>query len=130
MLFRSEVSEVLIVELSSIVGDNGMRQSEPEDDGLLNEVFHLPLSDLRQRLGFHPLGKVVDRDDYELSLTGRRRERSEYVDSPPGEGPWDDDRSQPAGGLVLYVGVPLAWFAPPNQLSCVLLHGGPVVTLS
>ena len=44
MKSRTEVSEVLIVELSSIVGDNGVRQSEPEDDGLLDEVFHLPLT--------------------------------------------------------------------------------------
>ena len=127
---RTEVSEVLVVELSSVVSNDGVWQSEHEDDRLLNEVFHLLLSDLCQRFGFHLLSEVVDRDDYELSLTGRRGERSEYANSPLSKGPRGDDGSQLAGGSVLYVGVPLAWFAPPNQLSRVLLHGGPVVTLS
>ena len=130
MKSRTEVFEVLVVELSSIVGDDGVRQSESEDDGLLDEVFHLPLDDLHQRFGFHLLSEVVNYDDYELPLAGCRRKRIEYVNPPLGKGPRGDDGSQLVGGSVLYVGIPLAWFAPPNQLSCVLLHGGPVVTLS
>ena len=68
--FRTELSEVLIVELSSVVGDNGVRQSEPEDDELLDEVFHLSLDDLCQGFDLHPLSEVVDHDDYELPLAG------------------------------------------------------------
>ena len=94
---RTEISEVLIVELSSVVGNNGVWQSEPEDDGLLNEVFHLSLSDLRQGFGFHPLSEVVDRDDYELPLARRQRERIEYVDFSLGERPRGDDGSDQIG---------------------------------
>ena len=43
---RTEVSEVLVVELFSVVGDNGVRQSKPKDDGFLDEVFHLSLDNL------------------------------------------------------------------------------------
>ena len=59
---RTKLSKIMVVELSPIVGDNGMRQSEPEDDGLLNEVLHLALGNLCQGLGFHPFGEVVDCD--------------------------------------------------------------------
>ena len=103
----AEVLEVLVVELPSVVGDDGVRQSEPEDDGLLDEVLHLPLGDLRQRFDFYPLSEVVDCDDYELPLAGRRRERTEYVDPPLGEGPRGDNRSDLVGRSVLQVSVPL-----------------------
>ena len=59
------------------------------------------LSDLRQRFGLHPLGEVVDCDNYKLSLARRWRERTEYVDFPLDEGPRDDNGSQLVGGPVL-----------------------------
>ena len=130
MKSRTELSKVPVVELSSIVGNNGVRQSEPEDDRLLDEVFHLPLGDLRKRFGFYPLCEVVDRDDYELPLSRCWRKRIEYVDSPLDEGPWGDNGSDLVGWSVLYVSVPLTWFTPPNQLDRILSHGEPVVTLS
>ena len=101
----AEVLEVLVVELPSIVGDDGVRQSEPEDDGLLDEVLHLPLGDLRQGLGLDPLREVVDGDNDELPLARRWWEWTENVDSPLGEGPRSDNRSNLAGRLVLNVGV-------------------------
>ena len=69
MELRTEFSEVLIFELSSVVSDDGMRQSESIDDGFLDEVFHFAFGDLGQGFGFHPLDEVVDCDHYELSLT-------------------------------------------------------------
>ena len=125
----AEVFEVLVVELPSVVGDDGVRQSEPEDDGLLDEVLHLPLGDLRQGLGLDPLREVVDGDNDELPLARRRWKWAENIDSPLSEGPRGDNRSDLACGSVLYVGVLLAWFVLSDQLSCILSHGGPVVTL-
>ena len=84
---HTEFSEVLIVELSSIVGDDSMRQPESVDDGFLDEVLHFALNDLGQRFDLHPLSEIVDCDHYELSLTGCRRKRTKYVDSPLSERP-------------------------------------------
>ena len=64
-----ELSEILVVKLSTIVSDNGVRQTESVNDGFLNEVFHLAFSDLRQRFSFYPFSKVVDGDHYEFFLT-------------------------------------------------------------
>ena len=40
MKLRTEFFKVLIVELSSVIGDDGMQQSESVDDEFLDEVFH------------------------------------------------------------------------------------------
>ena len=101
MKSHTELFEIIVVELSSIVGDDGVRQSESKDDGLLDEVFHLALGDLCQGFDLHPLGEVVDRDNYELTLARCWRERAEYVDPPLDEGPWGDNGSQLVGGSVL-----------------------------
>ena len=61
--FRTKLLELLIVKLSIIVGDDGIRQSKSAYDRLLNEVFHLFFSDLRQGFGFHLLGEIIYRDD-------------------------------------------------------------------
>ena len=78
---RTEFFEVLIVELSSVVSDDGMRQFESVDDGFLDEVFHFTFDDLSQGFGFYPLGQIVDCDHYEFFLARHWGKRTEYVDS-------------------------------------------------
>ena len=85
MKFRTEFSEVLIIELSFIIGDDGMRQSKSVDDRFLDEVFHFAFSDLSQGFSFYLLGEIVDCDYYEFSLARRRGKRIEYVDFPLSE---------------------------------------------
>ena len=88
---RIEFSEVLIIELSSVIRDDGMRQSKSVDDGFLDEVFHFVFGDLGQGFSLHLLGEIVYSDHYELSLAKRREKRIEYVDSPLSKRPGCDD---------------------------------------
>ena len=86
MKFRTELSEILIIKLSTIVGDDSVRQTEFINDGFLNEVFHFAFSDLRQRFGFYQFGKVVDGDYYKFFLIRYRGKRTKYVNPPLYEG--------------------------------------------
>lgn len=54
-----EGSECSIVELSAVVGDDGVRQFEATNNGFPYEGFDFVFSDLGQCLRFGPLEKVV-----------------------------------------------------------------------
>ena len=45
--FYTKLFELLIGELSIIVGNNSVWQSESGYNGVLNKIFHLAFSDLR-----------------------------------------------------------------------------------
>ena len=71
-----EVLKLLIVKLSVVIGDNDLREAELADDQFPHELFSLSFSDLGHRLGFHPLGKVINSDEKEFALPFCRGKRT------------------------------------------------------
>lgn len=63
-----------VIELSSVVGDDGPRDLELGDCILSNEPLDLLLGDGGQRLSLNPFGEIVD-PDYKESLLPRSREK-------------------------------------------------------
>ena len=122
MIYHAKVFEVLIFELSAIVGYDRMRESESVNYRFLNEILHLAFYNLCQRFGLHPFRKVIDDDDQKFFLSECWRERTKYVNSPLRKQPRGCDRCQLRRRLTLGIGIPLAWLAPSDELSCVLLH--------
>ena len=106
--FRTKLSKILVVKLSTIIDDDGVWQIESVNDKFLNEVFHLAFSDLQQRFGFYPFGKVIDGDHYEFSLTRCWGKRIKYVDPSLYEGSWCYNRCQLTNRLMLYICILLA----------------------
>ena len=86
-----EVSELNIVELTPIVGDECKWDPKPDNDVLLNKFSYLDLDDHSQWIDFHPLCEVVHGHDEELLLCHHHKKQAEDVDSPLGEGPWYGD---------------------------------------
>ena len=108
MKLRTKLSEILIVKLSIIVGDDGVWQIESINDEFLNEVFHLTFSDLCQRFGLYIFGKVVDDDQYKFFLSRYRKKRAKYVNPLLYEGLWCYNRRQLTCRLMLYICILLA----------------------
>ena len=71
-----ELSEGLIVELSTIVRYKHMRQPIPTDDRFSEEVLHLLFSYVCQGLSLHPFGEVINSDEKELALPYCRGKRT------------------------------------------------------
>lgn len=65
----AELSEFCIVEVSSIVGNEGSWDSEPSDDVLPNKAFDLSFSDICKRLDFNPFCEILYLDDKEPLLS-------------------------------------------------------------
>ena len=59
--------------------------------GLPDEVCSVGLSDPGQRLGFDPLGEVVDSDDGVFVLPRRFGKLTDNVYAPFCEGAWNND---------------------------------------
>ena len=55
-------SKGFVVELKSIVRDEGMRYFEAGDNVLLDKLLYIHISDIRQRLSFNPFGEIVCAD--------------------------------------------------------------------
>ena len=66
--FDVEVFDLLVIELSAIIYDDGLRKAKLIDDRLPYELLGFSFSDLSHWLGFHPFGEVVYGDKQELSL--------------------------------------------------------------
>ena len=60
--FGAEFFKSLVVELSSVIGDEGPGQTKSTYDILPDEVPSFMLCYLGCRFGFHPFGEVVDCD--------------------------------------------------------------------
>ena len=63
-----EVSELFVVKLSIVVGDDGLREVESIDDVLPYEFFSLDFDDLSHRLGFYPFVEIVYGHEQKLLL--------------------------------------------------------------
>ncbi|KAJ8506347.1 hypothetical protein OPV22_007233 [Ensete ventricosum] len=83
----AERFELCVIELRAVVGDDRPWEAEPGYDVLPYKPFDLFLGDGGQRLGFEPLGEIVDSDYQEPSLSRGWGEGAEEVHSPLGEGP-------------------------------------------
>ena len=94
MELRTEFSEPVIVELPPVVRYNCVGYTEPIDDGLQHEVFHLLFGDLSQWFGFHPLCEVLHSNHEKFPLPTRRGKWSEYVHPPLGKRPRRGDESE------------------------------------
>jgi hypothetical protein len=57
----TEIQQFFPGELSVVVGDNGVRDPEIEND-VLDEIHHLLRANLHQRPCLNPLSKLIDRD--------------------------------------------------------------------
>ena len=58
--FSIEVLELLVIKLSTVICDNGLREAESADYRFLYKFSNLSFGDLSHWFGFHPFGKVVD----------------------------------------------------------------------
>ena len=130
MKFCTKFSEILVIKLLTIVGDDSVWQTKSVNNEFLNKVFHLAFSNLRQRFGFYPFGKIVDSDHYEFFLTRCQGKRIKYVDPPLHKGPWCYNRRQLTNRLILYICILLTWFTPSDEFSCIFFHDGPIISLS
>ena len=63
-----EVSKPNVVKLASVIGDEHERNSEPDNNILLNEFPYLGLGDRSQWLNFHLLGEVIHDHNEKLLL--------------------------------------------------------------
>ena len=66
--FHAKLFKLQVIEISSIIGNDGIWQSEPTYDGFLEKILDLLLGDLCQQLNFNLLSKVVNCNDPKLSL--------------------------------------------------------------
>jgi len=73
--------------LSTIVGDDDVRDSEPTHNASPHEVFNILCRDGGEGLDLDPLGEVVDPNQEKLSLFFARAKGAEDVHSPDGERP-------------------------------------------
>ena len=62
----AKIPEWLVVELLSIVRDQDSRDLVPTDDVSPNETLYVFLRDGHQDFNFHPFGKVIYTDHWEL----------------------------------------------------------------
>ena len=82
-----EISKCVIVELPSIVRDEGSRDSEAANDASPNEATDILFCDSGQWLGLDPFDEVVDPYDEELKLSYSDEEGPNSIQSPLGERP-------------------------------------------
>ena len=132
--FDSQVAtkfpEIGIVELLSIVGNNGVRDTKSTHYRTPYKVCNPFLRDRRQRLRFRLLGEIIDSYNSVLHLPLPQRKRSYQVNSPLGEGPGADEVIQIFWGSPGYSGEKVTFLTAPYQCSSIILHGRPVVTLA
>ena len=70
--------EFVTIKLATIIHYEGVCDSKPRGDILMDECLYIPFSDGGKSFCFSPLGKVVDSNNYVVTLTlCWRRERSE-----------------------------------------------------
>lgn len=60
---QQRISWMMVVKVSTIIGENGMGKSESIDDWLLEEDLDSALSDAHQGFYLHILDEVVDGDE-------------------------------------------------------------------
>ena len=56
----AEVFKLLVIKLSTIIGNNNSRKTKSKDDGFPNKIFGFALGDLGHRFSFYPFGEAVD----------------------------------------------------------------------
>ena len=130
MKFRTKPFEVLIVKLPTIVSDDGVWQIEFAYDWFLNEFFYFTFGNLYQRFSFYLFGEVVDSNHNEFPLSRCWGKKTEYFNFSLCEGPWCKNLCKLASQLVLDIRMFLTWLTPSDNLSCIFLHDGSIISLS
>src|SRR4051812_44056071 len=81
--FLAKCFKGLVIELRSVISDDGLRQSISAYDGFPYEFFHICCLHEIEWLSFYPFGKIVDRYDQELILSCfSDGEAPEQINSP------------------------------------------------
>ena len=65
---RPKLPKPIVVELSSVVRDENLRNFKFADDAFPYEIPCVLVGDLGKRLCLYPLSEVIDCNDQELSL--------------------------------------------------------------
>ena len=120
--------EFLARELGAIVGDDRIRDPEPEDN-VSKEQNGLLGSNLADGSSLDPLGEFVDCHQQVGEAPGRLLQRADEVQSPHGKRPRDGVGLQSMGREVYLSSVGLATLAGPHDVSGVGDRGGPVKAL-
>jgi len=123
-----ECQEFLARELGAVVGDDRVRDPEPEDD-VGKEQNGLLGFNLADGASLDPLGEFVDCHQQVGEAPGRLLQRTEEVQSPHGKRPCDGDGLQSMEWEVCFSSVELATLASPHDINGVGDRGGPVKTL-
>ena len=124
----AECQELLACELGAVVGDDRVRDPEPEDN-VSKEQNSLLGSNLADGSSLNPLGEFVDCHQQVGEAPGRLLQRADEVQSPHSERPRDGDGLQSMGREVRLSCVELATLAGPHDVGGVGDHGGPVKAL-
>ena len=125
----AERQELLARELGAVVGDNRVRDPEPEDD-VGEELDCLLGFDLADGSSLDPFGELVDRHQQVGEAPGRPLQRTDEVQPPHGERPRDGDGLQSMGRKMCFSSIELATLASPHDVGGVGDRGGLVKTLS
>ncbi|RVW84078.1 hypothetical protein CK203_040608 [Vitis vinifera] len=86
-LVRTEISECDAIKLWTVVGYNGLGDSEAADDVFPYELGDIFVFDASVCFNFHPFTKVIHGDEQKFLLGGCGWEGSHYVHAPLREGP-------------------------------------------
>src|SRR6185312_15514930 len=125
----AERQELLARELGAVVGDNRVRDLEPEDD-VGEELDCLLGFDLADGSSLDPFGELVDRHQQVGEAPGCPLQRTDEVQPPLGERPRDGDGLQSMGRKMCFSSIELAPLAGPHNVSGVGDCSGPVKALS
>ena len=102
--------ELLACELGAVVGDDRIRDPEPEDN-VSKEQNSLLGSDLADESSLDPFGEFVDCHQQVGVAPGRLLQRADEVQPPHGKRPRDGDGLQSVGWEVHLLGVELTTLA-------------------
>ena len=119
----AERQEPLACELGAVVGDDRVRDPEPEDD-VSKEQNSLLGFNLADGSSLDPLGEFVDCHQQVAEAPGRLLQRADEVQSPHGKRPHDGDGLQSMGREVRLPSVELATLAVSYDVGGIGDRGG------
>jgi len=88
VVFGAKTGYLLAGKISSVVGDDCVRDSEATHYVLPEKFDNLLPTDFRERYYLDPFGKIVGGYQQQIQLVLHLGERSDYVESPLHKEPW------------------------------------------